>query len=706
MIAIYKRELKSYFQTVVGWLFIAVELALFGLYFYVYNLRYGYPYIRYSLSSAAFIMMIAVPILTMRSFADERHSKTDQLILTAPVSVGKVVIGKYLAMATIYTIDIAVICLAPLLLKIFGTVPMLENYVAIFGYWFYGMATIAIGMFLSSLTESQVIAAVISFAALFLGYMMSSITGFISSEGNIITTILSAYDLYTPLSYFMNGTLDLTRLFYYLSIIVLFNFLTMQSIQKRRWSVSKKAIGTGVFSVVLVVIMIAAVVVANLAVGQIPYTYTSIDATSTQIYSLTDESKEYLKTVDQDVTIYYLGEEDDSAEILELLRRYEDLSDHITLECVDPNVNANFYQTYTDTAPSSGSVIVVSDQRSTVVDANDYFTYEMDYTTYSYEITGFDGEGLITSAIQYVCMDSDTLPTVYEITGHGETLLTDGYSANFTEALSKANINLSDLTLLEVDEVPEDASAVIINGPTTDFSEDDAQKIIDYINGGGHVILNTYIGATDEMTNLESILAAYEISVCDGLISEQDSNRYYQSPLYLLPNIASSDYTSNASSYYIFVPETMAFTYGEDTDDYTYTALLTTSDSAVLKKNYTAMESYGAEDGDETGTYIVALAMETADGGSLVVNGSITLFTDNADQVVSNNNSTYFTDIINTMVDTTGVETTVIDAKEYELSTLTISSGAATVYGFGIMLVIPIVLLLVGIVYWVVRRKK
>ena len=116
MFAILKREVKAYFQTVTGWLFIAAVLVLYGLYFYVYNLRAGYPYISYSLSAIAFIMLITVPVLTMRSFAEERHSRTDQLILTAPVSVGKVVLGKYLAMAFVFTIDMVIIAITPLLL--------------------------------------------------------------------------------------------------------------------------------------------------------------------------------------------------------------------------------------------------------------------------------------------------------------------------------------------------------------------------------------------------------------------------------------------------------------------------------------------------------------------------------------------------------------------------------------------------------------
>ena len=106
MLAIFKREFKSYFQNVIGWLFVAALLAVYGLYFYVYNLKNGYPYISYDLKGIGFIMMIAVPILTMRSLSDEKKTKTDQLMLTSPVSVGRIVAGKYFAMAAVYTLSL------------------------------------------------------------------------------------------------------------------------------------------------------------------------------------------------------------------------------------------------------------------------------------------------------------------------------------------------------------------------------------------------------------------------------------------------------------------------------------------------------------------------------------------------------------------------------------------------------------------------
>lgn len=124
MLAIYKRELKSYFRSFIGFLFIAVTLFFLGLYFSVYNLMNGYPYFAYVVSSVTFLFMLSVPILTMRILAEEKRSKTDQLILTAPVSVGGIVMGKFLALLTIFAIPVAIICFYPLIMAQYGSVPM------------------------------------------------------------------------------------------------------------------------------------------------------------------------------------------------------------------------------------------------------------------------------------------------------------------------------------------------------------------------------------------------------------------------------------------------------------------------------------------------------------------------------------------------------------------------------------------------------
>ena len=707
MFAVLKREVKAYFQNVTGFLFIAAILALYGLYFYANNLRAGYPYISYSLSAIAFIMLIAVPVLTMRSLAEERHSKTDQLILTAPVSVGKVVLGKYLAMVFVFTIAMAVIAVTPLLLLSYGTIPLGESYAAILGFWLYGCACIAVGIFISSITESQVIAAVLTFAALFLGYMMGSICNLISTSGNLLTKILGCYDLYSPLDNFMNGTLDVAGMVYYITIIALFLFLTGQSIQKRRWSISSKKLSIGVFSTGMIVVMVAVTVVINLFVAELPKTWTSIDVTSTKIYSITDDTKEYLKNLTDDVTIYVLVSDAGKDTTLdETLQRYEALSDHIKVTYINPATNPAFASQYTDSSVTSNSMIVVGSERSKVIDYSDVYTYSYDYTNYSRSVDGYDAEGQLTSAIQYVTMDSSELPLIYQVTGHGETSL----SGNYTEAIEKANITLSDLTLLKEDAVPEDAAALIINGPTNDFSKDDADKVIDYINNGGKVLITTNFEAQG-LENFESILSACGISRVSGVVMENDKSYYYSNtPYYLLPDVNSSAYTSSVSGSYIFAPYSEGVAYGDDTDDITYTSLLNTTEKAVSKTDAANATTSELEDGDIQGPFSIAVAMEkTIDENTMakvIVAGSVEMFSDAADQIVSGNNSSMFTDIISEMVGESDLATSVIATKDYTLSAITVDAAAGMMYGLCIMIVIPFLLIILGIVIWAARRKK
>lgn len=708
MLAIFKREFKSYFQNVIGWLFVAALLAVYGLYFYVYNLKNGYPYISYDLKGIGFIMMIAVPILTMRSLSDERKTKTDQLMLTSPVSVGKIVAGKYFAMAAVYTIDIAIFALSPLVLSIYGKVALSEAYVALFGYWLYGLSCIAVGLFISSISESVIISAILTFAALFLSYMMQSITGLISSSGNLLTKVLNCFDLYTPFENFVSGCFSVTSAAYYVTVILLLCFLTTQSIQKRRWAFSKKMIGTGAFSAGMIVIMCAICVVVNLVVSALPAKYTSIDCSATKLYSLTSDTKDRVSKLDEDITIYVLNsKKSKDAKIDETINRYKDLSSHINVKYVDPATSPKFYQDYTDTTPTTNSLIIESKNRSKVIDYNDIYEYDSSSYYYGYQsqssITGYDAEGQITSAIEYVTMDADELPVIYQITGHNETEI----GSNFQSVVSKANANLKSLELFNEEKVPEDATAIIINSPTVDFNEEDAQKVIDYLNGGGKALIIGCYAYNDELTNFNKILAAYNVSFKTGVVAENDSSKYYQNPLYLLPTVETTDYTSDATDGYVFLAGSCAISYPEDTDDVTYTKLLSTSDSAVLKKDWKNITTSKAEDGDENGPFTTGLAVnDSSTGASVVVFGTPYVVDDSYDNAVSGNNADMFKDVITSMTGNVELASSVIPVKDYTLSNITINTLQAVVTGLIIMIAVPILLIIIGIVVWAMRRKK
>ena len=288
MLAIYERELKSYFHSMTGCVFIAFLVMFTGIYFMAYNLNAGYPYFSYTLSGSLIVFLVGIPLLTMRSFSEERKTKTDQLLLTAPVSLTKVVLGKYFAMVTVLAVPNVIFCLFPLLIKLQGTAYLLVDYSSIAVFFLLGCVYLAIGMFMSSLTESQIIAFISTFGILLLLYLWDGILSFLPGSAFsgmigilLILTLIVVYiyhmtknwmlaagieavgiaaalivyfvksslyeNLLTKLlgrlalaDVFMNisssNIVDVSGLLLYVSILIIFVFLTIQTIKKRRWS--------------------------------------------------------------------------------------------------------------------------------------------------------------------------------------------------------------------------------------------------------------------------------------------------------------------------------------------------------------------------------------------------------------------------------------------------------------------------------------
>ncbi len=234
MTAIYKREMKSYFTSPIGYVYICAYLFAMALFFKMYILDAGNSNIVYFFGGSLIVYMFLVPILTMRLFSEEKKSKTDQILLTSPVSVTGIVMGKFLAALSVYTIALALTSVSVAFTAYYGNVAMgltLGNYIGIF---FLGMSFVAIGCFLSAVTESQVVAAVLSFTVLMSLYFMDTLATSINSAflGKVIDFI-SIYERYTD---FTSGLFPLSSIVYYISIAVVFVFLTIRMIEKRRWS--------------------------------------------------------------------------------------------------------------------------------------------------------------------------------------------------------------------------------------------------------------------------------------------------------------------------------------------------------------------------------------------------------------------------------------------------------------------------------------
>ena len=286
MIAVFKREWKSYFSGVMGYLLVGFMSLVCGVFFWANNLINASADFSYTIYCTTFAFLLYVPILTMRSFAEERRSKTDQLLLTSPVSLTSIVAGKFLAHLAIFALSVALMGLMPVVMSIYGSIDWARILGSLVCYLFLGGSCIAMGLWVSSQTESQLLSCLASFGLMLLAYLIASIrlllvsgnllaygvfvaallilaicagirgggplgmgiflggvlilTGVCLFRGSwlaqIFSGVLESVDLFTPFAGFVYGVFDLTSLVYYLTVTGFFLFLTGQSLEKRRWS--------------------------------------------------------------------------------------------------------------------------------------------------------------------------------------------------------------------------------------------------------------------------------------------------------------------------------------------------------------------------------------------------------------------------------------------------------------------------------------
>ena len=279
MTAIFKREVRSSFHGMIGYVLTAFMLAATAIYFVALNLGYGLTdFGYYTLYRTTFVLLLYIPVLTMRSFAEERRTRTDQLLLTSPVSVWEIVLGKFFALCVIFALPCLADAVMILVLAALGATgtATLANLAALLCYYLMGCAAIAIGVFLSSLTENQIIAAVAGVAALLLAYMMPSLRSMFTAIAAVLSVVaglrtrsftlgcltfagccvvltalfllqsswlteafsavLSGLCLFTPFEEFVNNSFSIPTLVYYLTVTMLFLFFTAQGLEKRRWN--------------------------------------------------------------------------------------------------------------------------------------------------------------------------------------------------------------------------------------------------------------------------------------------------------------------------------------------------------------------------------------------------------------------------------------------------------------------------------------
>lgn len=468
---------------------------------------------------------------------------------------------------------------------------------------------------------------------------------------------------------------------------------------KQKTLSNQLALKGGSYSLIVTAVVLAILIVVNIFVSMLPTTLTKHDISSSKLYSITSNTKAVVNNLQQNVTIYWVVQADEEDTIIEnLLGKYESLSSHIEVIKKNPDVFPTFTEQYTGEDVPNNSLIVVSGDRYRYISYNDIYESEFDYYSYTYVTSGFDGEGAITSAIDYVV--TEELPQLYVLQGHGEAEL----PATFADNIEKENMEVNTLSLLTVDEIPEEADAIVIYAPESDISEEEKNMLADYAaNGGKLLVLSGPVEGTT-LTNLNGLLSDYGVEVNEGIVIEGDRDYYaFGYPYVLMPEMASSDITDTliAENYYPILPLAQGLTIGTTTKG-TVTALMTTSYDAFSKVAGFELNTYEYEEGDIYGPFTLAVSIETNGAGQIIWFSASDFLNDMYNAYSSGANVDLAMNALSSLIGER--EAIAIRSKSLNYNYLTINDSTASTLKTLMIGVFPIVYLGIGI--YVIARKR
>ena len=535
MKAICSRELKAWFQAPLGYVFVAAITALYGFFYYQVMMSGSSSYVTAVYTMMFSFDMMLLPILTMRSLAEEKRNHTDQALLTAPVSVFEIVGGKFIACFAVFGIATTLGLLPVIALKSFAQPPMgliFGNYA---GTLCYGGAMIAIGIFLSGLTSSQVVAAVATFAvSVFLMYMNSMATAINQPAVSWIVEKISFYSRYGTL---IRGILSAESIVYFIGVCVIFLYLAAMVLEARRLGgIRFKSSLVGKTAMVIV-----GVILVNAIAGLLSERYPSMNAdlTASGLNTLNEEEKDYLSGVDQNIQIYVISNEEAAREdqlyasygisysqVSNLLDRMQEWNQNIQVQYIDTEENPAFVNQYAQEQLSDGCVLVQSALRYRVLNIGDLFVSEQNTQTGTVSMYSQAGSA-ITNAIAYVSMEN--VPVITVTSGHGEML--DSSARNAFDNLMKENaFEIRDINFL-TDEIPEDTSILFVPTPSTDYTEEEIQKLRSFLNDNNgtaaRTILFSAYPSQGNIPRLKQFLEDWGIRIGEGTVEETDESRMF-----------------------------------------------------------------------------------------------------------------------------------------------------------------------------------
>lgn len=455
----------------------------------------------------------------------------------------------------------------------------------------------------------------------------------------------------------------------------------------------------GAYSLTVTAIVLAILVAVNVLASALPKSLTRLDISSAKLYSVTSNTKVVVNGLEKDVTIYWIVQSDGEDDIIEnLLGKYESLSEHIEVVKKNPDIYPTFAQQYTDETVQNNSLVVECGERSRFIGYDDIYLYDADISAYSYNVS-FDGEGAVTSAIDYVVNEDQ--PKLYVLEGHGETEL----SAVFREQLEKENMELNSFSLLTAKTVPEDADGILIYGPSSDISAEEKDLLAEYVSDGGKLMVLAGPVEDGTLTNLYGILKDYGVEATDGVVVDTDRGHYaFQAPYVLLPDLAENEITDPLmkENYYAIMPIAQGLMV-QDTESGQVTELLTTSELSFSKADGYGLSSYEKEEGDTDGPFALAVSVAAENEGRIVWFASSHFLDEMYNAYSSGANLDLAMNAVSSLIGES--EAVAIRSKSLNYNYLTISDATASFLKMMMIAVFPLTYLGIGICVTFGRRK-
>jgi len=455
----------------------------------------------------------------------------------------------------------------------------------------------------------------------------------------------------------------------------------------------------GAYSLTVTAIVLAILVAVNVLASALPKSLTRLDISSAKLYSVTSNTKVVVNGLEKDVTIYWIVQSDEEDDIIEnLLGKYESLSEHIEVVKKNPDIYPTFTQQYTDETVQNNSLVVECGERSRFIGYDDIYLYDADISAYSYNVS-FDGEGAVTSAIDYVVNEDQ--PKLYVLEGHGEAEL----SAVFREQLEKENMELNSFSLLTAKTVPEDADGILIYGPSSDISAEEKELLAEYVSGSGKLMVLAGPVEDGTLTNLYGILKDYGVEAADGVVVDTDQGHYaFQAPYVLLPDLAENEITDPLmkENYYAIMPIAQGLMV-QDTESGQVTELLTTSELSFSKADGYGLSSYEKEEGDTDGPFALAVSVAAENEGRIVWFASSHFLDEMYNAYSSGANLDLAMNAVSSLIGES--EAVAIRSKSLNYNYLTISDATASFLKMMMIAVFPLTYLGIGICVTFGRRK-